>query len=133
MDLQQKIQLSLTVLITGLVVVFVMLIFLTWIIKGYGNAVHAIQARLNERQEGGRAVPGGLPESASAVEGAPGPAATFGPAGEEIPGEVLAAISAAVYCVFPQGSVTSVRRSVSAGRARSPWGMAGLLENTRPF
>lgn len=130
MDLQQEIQLSLTVLITGLVVVFVMLIFLTWVIKGYGNAVHAIQARLNEKQEGGRAVPEALPESASAAEGAPAGAA-FG--SEEIPGEVLAAISAAAYWVFPQGRVTSVRRAVSAGRTRSPWCMAGLLENTRPF
>lgn len=133
MDLQQKMQLSLTVLITGLVVVFVMLVFLTWIIKWYGNAVHAIQARLDEKQKEGRAIPDGLLESAPAAEETPEPAAVFDSAEEEIPGEVLAAISAAVYCMFPQGSVTSVRRSVSAGRTRSPWGMAGLLENTRPF
>ena len=136
MGLQEKIQLSLTVLITGLVVVFVMLVFLTWIIKGYGNAVHSIQSRLNEKHDRGQAVPDGLPESVPAAEEAPEAAIAAADAGEPeegISGEVLAAISAAVSCMFPQGSVTSVRRSAPAGRGRSPWGMAGLLENTRPF
>jgi len=49
-----------------------------------------------------------------------------------IPGDVIAAISAAVYCMFGEGAkVTSVRRQQRTGR--SAWNMAGLLENTRPF
>ncbi len=49
-----------------------------------------------------------------------------------IPGEVIAAISAAVYCMFGEGAkVMSVRRQQRTGR--SAWNMAGLLENTRPF
>ena len=49
-----------------------------------------------------------------------------------IPGEVIAAISAAVYCMFGEGArVMSVRRQQRTGR--SPWSMAGLMENTRPF
>ena len=49
-----------------------------------------------------------------------------------IPGEVIAAISAAVYCMFGEGArVMSVRRQQRSGR--SAWSMAGLLENTRPF
>ena len=49
-----------------------------------------------------------------------------------IPGEVIAAISAAVYCMFGEGAkVKSVRRQQRSGR--SAWSMAGLLENTRPF
>ena len=49
-----------------------------------------------------------------------------------IPGEVIAAISAAVYCMFGEGArVMSVRRQQRTGR--SAWSMAGLLENTRPF
>ena len=49
-----------------------------------------------------------------------------------IPGEVIAAISAAVYCMFGEGTrVMSVRRQQRTGR--SAWSMAGLLENTRPF
>ena len=55
------------------------------------------------------------------------PAVTAG-----IPGEVIAAISAAVYCMFGEGAkVMSVRRQQRTGR--SAWSMAGLLENTRPF
>ena len=49
-----------------------------------------------------------------------------------IPGEVIAAISAAVYCMFGEGAkVMIVRRQQRSGR--SAWSMAGLLENTRPF
>ena len=49
-----------------------------------------------------------------------------------IPGEVIAAISAAVYCMFGESArVMSVRRQQRTGR--SAWSMAGLLENTRPF
>ena len=49
-----------------------------------------------------------------------------------IPSEVIAAISAAVYCMFGEGAkVMSVRRQQRTGR--SAWSMAGLLENTRPF
>ncbi|MBR5070884.1 MAG: OadG family protein [Oscillospiraceae bacterium] len=49
-----------------------------------------------------------------------------------IPSEVIAAISAAVYCMFGEGAkVMSVRRQQRSGR--SAWSMAGLLENTRPF
>ena len=52
--------------------------------------------------------------------------------GSGIPGEVIAAISAAVYCMFGEGAkVMSVRRQQRSGR--SAWSMAGLLENTRPF
>lgn len=48
-----------------------------------------------------------------------------------IPGEIVAAIAAAVYCMEPGAVVTSVRRSPQNGV--SAWKMAGLLENTRPF
>ncbi len=48
-----------------------------------------------------------------------------------IPGEIVAAIAAAVYCMEPGAVVTSVRRSPRNGV--SAWKMAGLLENTRPF
>lgn len=58
--------------------------------------------------------------------------AAAAPAG--IPGEVIAAISAAVACMFGEGArVRSVRRSGGSAGLRSSWSTASLLENTRPF
>ena len=51
-------------------------------------------------------------------------------AAEDVPPEVVAAIAAAVACVYPGAEVRSVRRAVDT---RSAWKLAGLLENTRPF
>lgn len=48
-----------------------------------------------------------------------------------IPGEIVAAIAAAVCCMEPGTVVTSVRRAPQNGV--SAWKMAGLLESTRPF
>lgn len=48
-----------------------------------------------------------------------------------IPGEIVAAIAAAVACLEPGAVVTSVRRAPQGGV--SAWKLAGLLENTRPF
>ena len=53
-----------------------------------------------------------------------------------IPGEVLAAISAAVAVVCGDGAVVRGVRRVSkraASSGRSAWSMAGLLDNTRAF
>lgn len=147
MDLQQEIQVSITVLITGLVVVFAMLVFLTLVIKGYGNAVHSLQERMNEMKNHRQELPEELrkpapapiaePRKAQAVQ--PEPVSAAEPSvifTEEnaIPAEVLAAIAAAVYCMYPEGAgITAVRRSVPAAGVRSAWSMAGLLDNTRPF
>jgi sodium pump decarboxylase gamma subunit len=127
--MQSEIQLSLVVLVTGLVIVFAVLIGLVLIVRGYGAAIRSLQNRTepkaSDRSEPEKAV------SAS-------PAQTFIPAAETtaapegaIPGEVVAAIAAAVTCMFPSGKVTSIRRSAASGR--SAWGMAGLMEGTHPF
>lgn len=51
----------------------------------------------------------------------------------EIPAKIVAVIAAAVTYTLGAGvKVLSVRRAEN-GRGRSPWSMAGLLENTRPF
>lgn len=58
------------------------------------------------------------------------------PAASGIPGEVVAAIAGAVAVVCGQGAaITGIKPAVRRGQAggRAAWGMAGLLENTRPF
>ncbi len=127
--MQSNLQISLVVFITGLVVVFAVLIGLVLIVRGYGAAIRSLQNR-TEPEAPDRAEP----ERAVSAE----PVQAFVPQSEPvaaqegaIPEEVVAAIAAAVYCMFPSGKVTSIRRSAAPGR--SAWGMAGLVEGTRPF
>lgn len=134
MNFQQEAQISLTVLVTGLVVVFLMLIFLTLIIKGYGSAIQSLQSRYNRRRLSNE-----QPLSKSA------PTQTFVPVQAEpmpqistaeeegISEEVLAVIAAAASSMVPGGIISSVRRAAAPDLGRSSWRMAGLLENTRPF
>ncbi len=127
-------QISLIVLFTGLVVVFLMLIALTLIIKGYGSAVHSISKRYSERHTGRPSgdAPSGEAE-ATEVETRQDtelPAVSMG----DIPAETIAAISAAVYCTMPGGRITSLKRAVrKENPSGTAWGMAGRLWNTRPF
>lgn len=127
MDFQQKVQISLTVLLTGLVVVFLMLIFLTLIIKGYGTAVNSIQLKLEQKHSNKN---GTVPEKAEVLQET-AEAGTLPAAETGIPEEIIAAVTAAAYCTCPGCTVTSVRRL--ARQSRSAWNAAGLLENTRPF
>ena len=127
--MQSNFQLSLVVLITGLVIVFAVLIGLVLIVRGYGAAIHTLQNRTEPKASGSAE-----PEKAVSAS----PAQTFVPAAETaeapegaIPEEVVAAIAAAVYSMFPSGKVTSIRRAAAPGR--SAWAMAGLLEGTHPF
>ncbi len=48
-----------------------------------------------------------------------------------VPPEVIAAIAAAVACVYPGAHICYLRRMPE--KPRSAWQTAGLLENTRPF
>lgn len=129
MNFMEEVQLSLVVLFAGLIVVFAMLVFLTLIIKFYGNLIHGATGSKKENGEGKPAAPAAQPVPAAQ---APAPA----PAVEEgIPLEVVAAIAAAVESVYGENAaVTGVRRAPRAKRSpRSAWAAAGRLENTRPF
>ena len=124
MDPQNEVLLSLTVLLTGVVVVFAMLIFLTIIIKVYGTVIYnASKKRMKNTK----------PKEAPAPVSAPAPAPAPIEVEEGISGEVVAAIAAAAYMTY--GVSVSAIRSVkrAASNPRSLWGEAGRLENTRPF
>lgn len=123
---------SLTVLLTGLVVVFLVLILLTLLIKGYGSAIHHMtngkkggkgkaEKSVNEIKPANNSV-------AKAIASAPVPAASG------IPQEIVAVIAAAVACMDGGASysVKSIKKAAPAA-SRNAWNMAGLLENTRPF
>lgn len=130
MNLEQQVQLSLTVLLTGLVIVFTMLVFLTYLIKGYSAAVRKFMAKNIDKNERQTIAPAPAPVAIARLDKpSAAPAVEAG-----ISEEVVAAISAAVYTMYGTSgaAVTNIRRSAQPP-TRSAWAMAGLLENTRPF
>ena len=120
------------VTITGIVLVFLILILLMAIITLEGK----IFDNINNKKNGKPAAP-----KAPAAKAAPAPAAKpAAPAAKadngSIPGEVIAAISAAVATVMGSGAVIHGIRRVSkpaAGSRRGSWGDAGVREHTTPF
>lgn len=96
-------------------VVFLIVLFLIRDVKRNGASLHALEGRISPLQS---------------VKSKPS-----GPSGicseDGISPEVVAAIAAAVACIYPGARVASLRRAPA--KPQSAWRMAGLLENTRPF
>lgn len=115
------------VTITGLIVVFSALIFLTLLFRVYGLIIDKTGKKSAKKNSQTKAEAVETPKAQASAPAAPVVA-------DGISGEVIAAIAAAVACMDDSGkryTVRSVRRS--AGNGRSAWSMAGLMENTRPF
>ena len=120
------------VTITGIVLVFLILILLMAIITLEGK----IFDNINNKKNGKPAAP-----KAPAAKAAPAPAAKpAAPAAKadngSIPGEFIAAISAAVATVCGGNAVIRGIKRVSkpaAGSRRGAWGDAGVREHTTPF
>ena len=122
--------LSLTVLLTGLVVVFLLLILLTFIIKLYSTLVYKAQHRTKKPEDEGQESP--QHSRAPAVPAAVAPALPV--AQEGIPGEIVAAIAAAVDAYYEGSGVVHTVKSIHRSRCyRTAWSTAGIMENTRPF
>lgn len=121
-----------TVVIAGLGIVLVTLAVLIVVFKLFGNIVSksqnkskkkAVEAQQKEMQQVSTA-----PAAKTAV-----PVAK--PAQQGISGEVVAAISAAVYAIEGEGAVI---RSITPKKqspigVRNPWAQAAVIDNTRPF
>ncbi len=119
---------------TSVVLVFALLVALCIIVMLEGKLFDLLSKK---RENAARAqLAQSAPAAPKAAAPAPAPAAPAAPAVEAgIPGEVVAAIAAAVYCL--EGSavtVRSVRRlPQSAASRRGAWGDAGVRQNTQPF
>ena len=121
-----------TVVLTSIVLVFAMLIALCLIITAEGNIVDSLKPKADNPQ------PSKAEKSApkAPAKPAPKPAAPAAKAEGGIPGEVIAAISAAVACVMGEGAVIhGIRRVAKSGKGsrRGAWGDAGVREHTTPF
>ncbi|WP_294851687.1 OadG family transporter subunit [uncultured Gemmiger sp.] len=122
-----------TVVLTSITLVFAMLIALCLIIT--------LEGKLFDLKNNKPAKPKPQAPAAPAAKAAPALAAKpAAPAAKAdnggIPGEVIAAISAAVATVMGSGAVIHGIRRVSkpaAGSRRGSWGDAGVREHTTPF
>ncbi len=124
-----------TVVMVSIVLVFAMLVALCLIIM--------LEGRFFDRASGKAAEPAPAaapaPKAAPAVPAAPAPAAKAPaapvPADGAVPGEVVAAIAAAVSVLLGEGAVVRGIRRVPASAAsrRGAWGDAAARELTTPF
>ena len=122
-----------TVVLTSITLVFAMLLALCLIIT--------LEGKLFDLKNNKPAKPKPQAPAAPAAKAAPAPTAKpAAPAAKAdnggIPGEVIAAISAAVATVMGSGAVIHGIRRVSkpaAGSRRGSWGDAGVREHTTPF
>ena len=122
-----------TVVLTSITLVFAMLVALCLIIT--------LEGKLFDVKNNKPAKPKPQAPAAPAAKAAPAPTAKpAAPAAKAdkggIPGEVIAAISAAVATVMGSGAVIHGIRRVSkpaAGSRRGSWGDAGVREHTTPF
>lgn len=128
---------ALIVLIAGLVIVFAVLFLLIGIIKGYGTIILSVTKSREAKRQAKKEKANAAAQAAVKKETAPAPvqaapAAVTEPAQDGIPGDVIAAIAAAVDFMYGAGThiVTGVKR---VAPNRSAWASAGMIESTRPF
>ena len=109
-----------TVVLTSITLVFAMLVALCLIITVEGKIFDAIKNKKN----GTKATP-------------KAPAAPAAPAADgSIPGEIVAAIAAAVASLGENLTIRGIHRvqkKTATGSRRGAWGDAGVTQNTTPF
>lgn len=122
-----------TVVLTSITLVFAMLVALCLIITLEGK----IFDNINNKKNGKPAAPKAPAALAAKAAPAAKPAAPAAKADNgSIPGEIIAAISAAVASVCGGNAVIRGIKRVSkpaAGSRRGAWGDAGVREHTTPF
>jgi hypothetical protein len=141
-----------TVVLSGLVIVFIVLVVLIFIVWLYGKIFDSIEQKKSgsvgsnggsgssggDRDSGGDGGNGGS-EGNAGGKGDSGAAMQAADASDEladgeIPGGVIAAIAAAV-AVFTDGKgvVTGVRKKAREKRRSTEWGYAGTLSSMQKF
>ena len=132
MPMNERVIISLTILITGFVVVFSVLLLLIGLIKLYGTIVSkALESAENKKKQQLAAV---KTENTSSVK--PEITETSGDVSQlnenGMNDELIAVIAAAVAAVYGEGTVR-VKSIKRVPQSRPVWSTAGILDNTRPF
>ena len=117
-----------TVVLTSITLVFAMLVALCLIITAEGKLFDALNNKKNPK-------PAPKKESKPAAAPAAKPAAPAPKTEGGIPGEIIAAISAAVATVVGGNAVIRGIKRIpkNGGSRRGAWGDAGVQEHTTPF
>ena len=117
-----------TVVLTSITLVFAMLVALCLIITVEGKLFDSLNNKKNPK-------PTPKKESKPAAAPAAKPAAPAPKAEGGIPGEIIAAISAAVATVVGGNAVIRGIKRIpkNGGSRRGAWGDAGVQEHTTPF
>lgn len=133
MTTAEKTQIAISTTLTGIAIVFGVLILLTFIISLFGKVMQAVNNRGEKKKAKKEAEPVKVeaePDTVAVIK-AP-PAATS--ADDD---ELLAVIAAAVYAYGQssgkQYAVKSVRRAERGRNGRSAWAAAGVSDNVRTF
>ena len=124
-----------TVVLTSITLVFAMLIALCLIITVEGKIFDAIKNKKNgaktaPKAPAAHAAPA-APAAPNNVKAAAAPAADG-----SIPGEIVAAIAAAVASLGENLTIRGIHRvqkKTATGSRRGAWGDAGVTQNTTPF
>ena len=122
-----------TVVLTSITLVFAMLVALCLIITLAGKIFDNINNKKNDKPAAPKA------PAASAAKAAPAakPAAPAAKADNgSIPGEIVAAIAAAVASLGENLTIRGIHRvqkKTATGSRRGAWGDAGVTQNTTPF
>lgn len=126
LSLSEKGSIALSTTLTGLVVVFLTLLLLTFVISIFGKVVGGLSQK--PKTKAPAPAPSPAPASVPTVELEP----MAEEASYEDDDELIAVISAAVYAY---GEASGKKYAVRAVRpsGRNNWSAAGLAENTRPF
>ena len=122
-----------TVVLTSITLVFAMLVALCLIITLEGKIFDAINNKKNQKPAAPQA-----PAAKAAPAAKPAAAPVAKADNGSIPGEIIAAISAAVAAVMGEGAVIHgirrvTKKSAASGSRRGAWGDAGVREHTTPF
>ena len=122
LTLDDKITTSLTILITGFVVVFAVLLLLILLISLYGNIVSSAVNKSKAKEVIETPETKNLPEVTLIEEETP----------QEDDMEIIAVISAAVYAMYGEKTV-KIKSIKKVPHSRPVWSTAGIMDNTRPF
>lgn len=118
-----------SVVITGIVVVFIALILLILFVSAYGKIFDAINSKAARKAEEKAKA-----EQAAKVQDAPKAAAPAPVVESGIEEETVAVIMAAISAMSSESGKRLVLKSVKTAKPQRPaWSTAGIAENTRPF